>query len=396
MAKLLLLKRSDAALVLVACCEGDCDEMAAELSERQAFTVDVVACFPTFGCIATELRTTLAEKHVMNGWFAMCVGEALRIVSYALDEAVVKGLEQECNQEAKKTTKCEAPGNEECNEEPPSAVADAVPHGNEGLEQECTEERPNKIQDEAPAHEERSQEPPSVPADDAPQECCREPPNLVADNEPPNGECCLEHPNAVADNAQPNEMRSQKPPNADEPLNEECYQEPPNIVAENPRPANTSSMDPPNDATNYDAPHGAEDESTPPSVAETAWEQSGSQAQEGDDDGEELSEPSSVCSCDSLLQRRYKEHYLTNVAASKAADECAAQCLETCPREHADTAKTIKMWLNEHFEKGIAMAVLLNYEERVLRKGRGAANQRMLLDGQGCTVRLRVPAGGLA
>lgn len=432
---LVLLKRSDAALVLVACHEGNCDELAAELSHMQAFKVEVVACLPALGGMATELRATLAEKHVMNGWFAICVGEALRIVSYAFDEALGKDLEQECSQDATPAF------DEECNEEPSCAVAVAVPRANEGWEQDCTEEHPNKMKDEAPDNEECNEgarnavaddvpptneglevadhpqptnekcslEPPNAAANNAPQVCCQKPPNVVADNEPQNEECCLEPPsvatnhapqechqeppNVVADNAPPIEECCLKPPNvvADNAA-QECCQEPPSTVENSAQPNEECSQTPPNDATKHNAPHGTEDEGKPPSVAETAWEQSDSQAQTGDDDGEEMSELSSVCSCDSLPQRRRKEQHLAIAAAGTAADTCAAQCLEACPREQADTATTIKTWLNEHFDKEIALAVLLNYQERVLRKGRGAANQRMLLDGQGCTVRLRAPA----
>ena len=76
-------------------------------------------------------------------------------------------------------------------------------------------------------------------------------------------------------------------------------------------------------------------------------------------------------------------------ASHADATTLATQCLEACPRGQAHTAASIKMWLHEHFGKDVAAVVLVNYKERVLRKGRGEANQRMLLDWQGRAVRLK-------
>ena len=71
MTALVFFKRSDTNLVLVARCECDGKALAEELSKRQAFTVDVVACLPTLGGYVGDVQATLIENHVMNGWFAV-------------------------------------------------------------------------------------------------------------------------------------------------------------------------------------------------------------------------------------------------------------------------------------------------------------------------------------
>ena len=62
MTALVLLKRSDANLVLVACCEGNGSELAEELSKQQAFTVGVVACLPALGGYVCNVQASLGRE----------------------------------------------------------------------------------------------------------------------------------------------------------------------------------------------------------------------------------------------------------------------------------------------------------------------------------------------
>ena len=71
----------------------------------------------------------------------------------------------------------------------------------------------------------------------------------------------------------------------------------------------------------------------------------------------------------------------------------AADCIETCTREEADSAAAIKLWLKERFGASVALVVLLGYTEKVLRKSPGGAHQRMLVSVEGQVIRLRTPAG---
>jgi len=116
-----------------------------------------------------------------------------------------------------------------------------------------------------------------------------------------------------------------------------------------------------------------------------------SQGPNDEDSGEEMSEPSSKPSCNSLPQQKLQKRREASTTTHMEDITRASQCLEACPREQADTAKTIKTWLHEQFGKDVTATVLSNYEERVVRKGCGEANQRMFLDGQGHAMRLRAP-----
>ena len=287
MTALVLLKRSDANLVLVACCEGNGSELAEELSKQQAFTVGVVACLPALGGYVCNVQAALAENHVINGWYAMGVGEAIRIASWVFDATVDERQGAELPQNVVANLKHKCLG-QECCQEALSVVADATPKRNEGLEQECCHEAPNAKDDKARNRNEDGSQ---------------------------GGQDILEDATLTI-----NEEHSEMP----------------------------------------------DDE---------------------EDNGEEMSEMSGARSNDSLSQQNFKEQ--STAATREAIIARATQCLEACPREQADTATTIKTWIAEQFGKDVAVAVLLNYEERVLRKGRGEANQRMILDSQGHAVRLK-------
>jgi hypothetical protein len=103
---------------------------------------------------------------------------------------------------------------------------------------------------------------------------------------------------------------------------------------------------------------------------------------EEEDNGDELSEVSSLDSCDGLPNREWQETVAT-----------AANCIETCTREEADNAASLKLWLKERFGASIASVVLLGCTEKVLRKSPGGAHQRMLVGVEGQVIRLRTPAG---
>jgi hypothetical protein len=87
MTQLVLLKRSDANLVLVTCCDHMEQAMglAAELSKMQAFSVTVLASLPTLGRFKDEIHEALAALHIQNRWYAAGPGEVLQIASGFFD-----------------------------------------------------------------------------------------------------------------------------------------------------------------------------------------------------------------------------------------------------------------------------------------------------------------------
>jgi hypothetical protein len=87
MCQLVLLKRSDANLVLVACCDHmeHAVTLAAELSKMQAFNVTVLACLPTLGEFKNEIHKALAAQHIQNSWYAASPCEVLRVASGFFD-----------------------------------------------------------------------------------------------------------------------------------------------------------------------------------------------------------------------------------------------------------------------------------------------------------------------
>ena len=282
MTALVFFKRSDTNLVLVARCECDGKALAEELSKRQAFTVDVVACLPTLGGYVGDVQATLIENHVMNGWFAVGVGEAIRAASWVVEAALNERPGAGLPMNVAIDTTCKV-DDENCSQEAPNSVTDSTC---KFVEDECSQEAPRRN-------------------DGFEQEC-------------------LEAHNAEEHKAHTvNETRSQGP----------------------------------ND----------------------------------EDSGEEMNEPSSKPSCNSLPQQKIKKRCEASTTTHMKDVTRASQCLEACPREQADTAKTIKTWLHEQFGKDVTATVLSDYEERVVRKGCGEANQRMFLDGQGHAMRLRAP-----
>ena len=281
MSALVFLKRSDTNLVLVARCECDGKALAEEVSKRQAFTVDVVACLPTLGGYVGDVQATLIENHVMNGWFAMGVGEAIRAASWVVEAAL--------------------------NERPGAGLPTNVAMHTtcKVVEESCSQEAPNSVTDST----------------------CK----FVED------EC------------------SQEAPRSNDEFEQECQEA-----------------------------HNAEEHK-----AHTVYE-TRSKGPNDEDSGEEMNEPSSKPSCNSLPQQKIKKRCEASTTTHMEDVTRASQCLEACPREQADTATTIKTWLHEQFGKDVTATVLSNYEERVVRKGCGEA-QRMFLDGQGHAMRLRAP-----
>jgi hypothetical protein len=87
MTQLVLLKRSDANLVLVTCCDHmeQAMALAAELSKMQAFSVAVLASLPTLGRFKDEIHEALAALHIQNRWYAAGPGEVLQIASIFFD-----------------------------------------------------------------------------------------------------------------------------------------------------------------------------------------------------------------------------------------------------------------------------------------------------------------------
>jgi hypothetical protein len=87
MSQLALLKRSDANLVLVACCDRmeQAMALAAELSKMQAFSVAALALLPTLGPFREEIHKALAVQHVQNRWYAMGPSEVLQVASSFFD-----------------------------------------------------------------------------------------------------------------------------------------------------------------------------------------------------------------------------------------------------------------------------------------------------------------------
>ena len=87
MTQLVLLKRSDANLVLLACCEDmeHAVALAAELSNMQAFNVAVLACMPTLGAFEDQIHKALAAQHIKNRWYAASPSEVLQVASCFFD-----------------------------------------------------------------------------------------------------------------------------------------------------------------------------------------------------------------------------------------------------------------------------------------------------------------------
>ena len=280
MTALVFFKRSDTNLVLVARCECDGKALAEELSKRQAFTVDVVACLPTLGGYVGDVQATLIENHVMNGWFAVGVGEAIRAASWVVEAAL--------------------------NERPGAGLPMnvAIDITRKGDEENCSQEAPNSVTDST----------------------CK----VFED------EC------------------SQEAPRRNDGFEQECLE------------ARSA------------------EEHKAHTVNETC-----SQGPNDEDSGEEMNEPSGKPSCNSLPQQKIKTRCEASTTTHMEDVTRASQCLEACPREQADTATTIKTWLHEHFGKDVTAALLLNYEERVVRKGCGEVTQRMFLDCQGHAMRLK-------
>ena len=300
MSALVLFKRSDTNLVLVACCKCDGKALAEELSKQQAFTVDVVACLPMLGCCVGDVQAALIENHVMNGWFAMGVGEAIRVTSWVVEAALNERPGAGLPMNVAIDTTCKVV-EENCSHEALDAVADSTC---KVVEENCSQGAPNSVTDST----------------------CK----FVED------EC------------------SQEAPRRNDGFEQEC-QEAPNAEEHKVRTVNEKRSQGPND----------------------------------EDSGEEMNEPSSKHSCNSLPQQNLKKRCEANTTTHIEDITRASQCLEACPREQADTAKTIKTWLHEHFGKDVTATVLSNYEERVVRKGCGEANQRMFLDCQGHAMRLK-------
>ena len=87
MTQLALLKRSDANLVLLACCEDmeHAVALAAELSNMQAFNVAVLACMPTLGALEYQIHKALEAQHIKNRWYAASSSEVLQVASGFFD-----------------------------------------------------------------------------------------------------------------------------------------------------------------------------------------------------------------------------------------------------------------------------------------------------------------------
>ena len=87
MSQLALLKRSDANLVLLACCDRmeQAMALATELSKMQAFSVAVLACLPTLGAFRDEIHQALGARHIQNRWYATSPNEALQVASSFFD-----------------------------------------------------------------------------------------------------------------------------------------------------------------------------------------------------------------------------------------------------------------------------------------------------------------------
>jgi len=322
MTALVFFKRSDTNLVLVARCECDGKALAEELSKRQAFTVDVVACLPTLGGYAGDVQATLTENHVMNGWFAVGVGEAIRAASWVVEAALNERPGAGLPMNVAIDTTCKV-DDENCSQEAPNSVTDSTC---KVVEQECSQEPPNSETDST----------------------CK----VVEEN------CSQEAPNSVTDSTCKfvEDECSQKAPRRNDGFEQECLEA-----------------------------HNAKEHKAH-TVNETR-----SQGPNDEDSGEEMSEPSSKPSCNSLPQQKLQKRREASTTTHMEDITRASQCLEACPREQADTAKTIKTWLHEQFGKNVTATVLSNYEERVMRKGCGEANQRMFLNGQGQAMRLRAP-----
>jgi hypothetical protein len=79
---LVLLKRSDADLVLPVACDAP-ERLAAELSTLQPFTVEVVAMWAGCAGKLPLIQSTLWHKLVRNGWFSLAGQEAKQLIGEA-------------------------------------------------------------------------------------------------------------------------------------------------------------------------------------------------------------------------------------------------------------------------------------------------------------------------
>ena len=75
---LAVLKRSDVDLVLPVACDAP-NELAAELSALQPFTVEVVAVWPASAGKLAFAQQALWPSHAGNGWFHAAVFDVTRI-----------------------------------------------------------------------------------------------------------------------------------------------------------------------------------------------------------------------------------------------------------------------------------------------------------------------------
>ena len=140
MSALVFFKRSDTNLVLVARCECNGKALADELSKRQAFTVDVVAYLPTLGGYAGDVQAALIENHVMNGWFAMGVGEAIRVTSWVVEAALNERPGAGLPMNVAMDTTCKVV-EENCSQGAPNSVTDSTC---KFVEDECSQEAPRR------------------------------------------------------------------------------------------------------------------------------------------------------------------------------------------------------------------------------------------------------------
>ena len=82
---LVLLKRSDADLVLPVACDAP-ERLAAELSTLQPFTVEVVAMWAGCAGKLPLIQSTLWHKLVRNGWFSLAGQEAKQLIDEACEQ----------------------------------------------------------------------------------------------------------------------------------------------------------------------------------------------------------------------------------------------------------------------------------------------------------------------
>ena len=85
MSKLVILQHSLNELVRVAACDDDGTSLAEKLAQGQYYSLTSVACFPTLGASLDDVLDALADKHVVNDWFAMPAWEAAACVSQLLN-----------------------------------------------------------------------------------------------------------------------------------------------------------------------------------------------------------------------------------------------------------------------------------------------------------------------